>query len=214
MTSHNELTQDINNVFGFERFLNIVANDIREGKYNIKFIKKISETAQTFFEDFNEDDLKELKEKHMAEVETQSVRFSNFVGERTPNMKHHFSPHTFEVSDDEESDGEMEFLPNNKDTTASAFSFDDEEIDRKMKELEALLKKPSEQKPSEQKPSEQKPSEQKPSEEPGSTPPKKEDKVICDFLNNTIDTSKYHYLKGMMTSKLDIDSYCNSCYSY
>jgi hypothetical protein len=187
--ANNELTQDINNVYGFERFLSIVANDIREGKFNIKFIKKISETAKTFFEDFTEDDVKELKEKHLAEVEAISNSMLETPGV-SPNVKHHFSPHTFEVSDDEEeSDGEIEFLPTHKE--ASAFSFDDEEIDKKMKELEALLKKP------------------------GPTPqPKKEDKVICDFLNNTIDTSKYHYLKSMTTSKLDIDSYCTDCYSY
>ena len=187
MTSHNELTLDINNVYGFERFLNLVANDIREGKYNIKFIKKISETAKEFFEDFTEEDIKELKEKHMVEVESLSNNTPKY------KMNHHFSPHTFEVSDDEEeSDGELEFLPTNKEKTSSTFSPYDEEIDKKMKELEDFLKRPS--------------------NEPGSIlPSPKEDKVIYNFLNNTIDTSKYHYLKG---TNIDIDSYCTGCYSY
>lgn len=169
MEKHTELTSHIDNVIAFKKFLDTVVSDIKEGEYDVLIIKKISENAEEFFGNFDEDMIRELKKKHDKPT-----------------------PRTIMVSsdsDEDESDDEMSFLP---ETKPASFSFDDDDIDRKFKELEDLIKKPTKQ--------------------PGSIPsPKKKDIMIEDFLNNDIDISKYHYLK---TIKRDIDSYCDSCYSY
>jgi hypothetical protein len=170
MNTHNELTSSIDNVIAFKKFLDAIVSDIKEGEYNVLIIKKISENAEEFFSNFDEDMIRELKEKYNRPT-----------------------PRTIMVSsDEEESDDEMSFLP---ETKPASFSFDDDDIDRKFKELEALIKKPT-------------------NGEPGSSTipsPKKKDVMIEDFLNNGIDITKYHYLK---TIKRDIDSYCDMCYSY
>ena len=166
MEPHTELTSHIDNVIAFKKFLDAVVSDIKEGEYNVKIIKKISENAEEFFGNFDEDMIRELKEKHDNKPTPRTIMVSS-------------------DSDEEESDDE---------TKPASFSFDDDDIDRKFKELEDLIKKPSS------------------GDGPGSIPsPKKKDIMIEDFLNNGIDISKYHYLK---TIKRDIDSYCLGCYSY
>ena len=175
MNSSNELTSHIDNVIAFKKFLDAVVADIKEGEYDILIIKKISENAEVFFGNFDEDMIRELKEKHNRPT-PRTIMVSSDSDED-------------EDEDEDESDDEMSFLP---ETKPASFSFDDDDIDRKFKELENLIKNPT--------------------NEPGSIPsPKKKDIMIEDFLNNDIDISKYHYLK---TIKRDIDSYCNSCYSY
>ena len=102
MTSHNEeISNVIDNVLAFKKFLDDVVNDINSGEYNLAIIKKISENAEEFFSKM-EDTPKFIPKAFEMNDDTDD--------EEIPGNKS-LRPNFFNL---ESSDDEMDFIEDKK----------------------------------------------------------------------------------------------------
>jgi hypothetical protein len=110
MTSHNEeISNVIDNVLAFKKFLDTVVDDINSGEYNIAIIKKISENAEEFFSNMEE------KPKFVPKTFEMNDDSDDEEGPGNKSLRPNFF--TLETSDDESdapSNDPMDFIEEKK----------------------------------------------------------------------------------------------------